>query len=178
MLCALCAGAVALAQARAEPTTAQSFAADDGDLVISLALENPPSAEILASLSEGLQCEVRFNARVYEKARGLFSFLGDKLIGERHPVYNARFDELGDDYVITTDGRGVYQFQTATSFLASFFSLDNYATGIPVPAAGDCYALTSIEVNVARLVPPLNMISLVFPVNRSATAWTKTPLRF
>ena len=143
-----------------------------------MALRNPPEQEILSSLSSGLRAEIRFDVRVYEKATGFFGFLGDKLVGENRTVYEAQWDEFGNEFLVTASNHSIYTFRTAPSFLAFFFALKSHETGIAVPSRGSLYMLTNVGVNAVRLVPPLNMILLFFRSQNESTPWERTPLTF
>lgn len=161
-----------------QPLSPPTYAVIGRSLVVSLALPDPPAKEILARLGEGLESEIRYDIRVYQKATGPFHFLGDRFIGEVHPSYEARWDEFSREFIVTAANRRVHRFASESAFVAYFFSLSHYATGIVLPSGRPCYMLTSIEVNATKLVPPLNMISLLVPLERHTTAWERTPLAF
>ena len=159
-----------------ESTASPGYAVVEGQLVVSLSLQDPPAREILDRLREGLKSEIRFDVRVYQKTSGIFRFLGDKLIGECHPAYEAQWDEFSNQFIVTTDDHRTYRFATAPAFVKFFFSLPHYATRVQLPPGRGCYMLTSIEVDATKLVPPLNMISLLVPLDRHTTAWERTRL--
>ncbi len=162
----------------AESLSGPRYAVTGGQLIVSLSLHNPPAREILERLKDGLKSEIRFDVRVYQKTTGIFRFLGDKLIGECHPAYEAQWDEFSNQFVVTTDNHHTYRFATARAFVAFFFSLSYYPTAIRLATDRGYYMLTSIEVDATKLAPPLNMISLLVPLDRHTTAWERTRLEF
>jgi len=161
-----------------ESTESQGYALVEGQLLVSLSLRNPPTREILERLREGLKSEIRFDVRVYQKTSGIFGFLGDKLIGECHPAYEAQWDEFSSQFIVANDDHHLYRFATAPAFAKFFFSLPYYATGVKIPPGHGYYMLTSVEVDATKLVPPLNMISLLVPIDRYTSAWERTRLAF
>ncbi len=169
---------ISAVSAWSEATESSGYAVVGGQLVVSLSLQKPPAQEILERLREGLKSEIRFDVRVYQKANGIFRFLGDKLIGECHPAYEAQWDEFSNQFIVTTGDHRSYRLGSAAAFAKFFFSLPYYTTRIQLPPGRSYYMLTSIEVDATKLVPPLNMISLLVPIDRHTTPWERTRLVF
>lgn len=147
-----------------------------GQLHATVSVTNPPEQRVAASLRDGLESEIQFNVRVYEHSGGLFSFLGDKLVGEWKSVHRARWDEFGNDYLVT-DPRGTSRrSRSLKSFLASFFHLSNAATGIRLSPGKHYYILSNVQIQIVRLVPPLTMIAVFLPNRQIDTPWVETEI--
>ena len=66
------------------PQEIQLDARQSGESVnISARFESIPYKEVFTSLQDGLEAEITFQFRLYEKVRGLFSIFGDRLIGQQ-----------------------------------------------------------------------------------------------
>jgi hypothetical protein len=164
-----------LATANAQ-TTDESFALTTGELHASIVVSDPPGERVVASLHEGLESEIQYNVRVYQRTGGLLGILGDKLIGEFQRSYRARWDEFGRDFVISEDGRTVLRTRTASEFLSEFFHLARADTGIRLKPPDSYYVLSNVRIQIVRLVPPLTMISPFLTNREIDTPWVKTEM--
>lgn len=159
----------------AQPTS-QIFSVHDGHLWASIDVSNPPRQRIIESMREGLESEVQFNLRVYERNKGLFSFLGDKLVADWRRVRRARWDEFSGEFLITTAAGGSRQMRAAPSFLSTLFHLKTVDTGIRLASGHNYYVLSNVQIQIVRLVPPLTMIALFLPHRQIDTPWVETEI--
>ncbi|HEC61768.1 MAG TPA: hypothetical protein ENI27_05880 [bacterium] len=139
-------------------------AARVGDLlVVSIALKGGDAEQVLASIQDGLKSEIVFQARLYERNRGLFSFLGDRVFVEREVVQVAYFDFFDDMYVVESELKGTRKYEQREEFLRDFFHLADFSLQdmrYLRRGPGSYYILARIRLDPVRLVPPLNIISL------------------
>ncbi|HUV06671.1 MAG TPA: hypothetical protein VMX75_03010, partial [Spirochaetia bacterium] len=110
-------------------------------LEVSAALDPAPYREVLTSLSDGLEAEIQFQFRIYEKVDDLFSIFGDRLLIERHPTYRARMDFFENAYVITSSDGTTHETNGQASFIENFFQIDSYPLESFEPERGKRYYL-------------------------------------
>jgi hypothetical protein len=141
------------------------------ELTISGYLDGVKADEILSALDEGLESEITFQIRVYEKTEGFFSFFGDRLIIQDAPSFRANLDRFANRYVILPpEGEGSF-FSDKNAFLSEFLRLDEYTiTGFAPEKSKEYYLLARIRLVPARLVGPLAIISLFFRTGHT-TDW-------
>ena len=157
----------------AAQSTIQSFAVLGGELKATIAVDNPPSQRVINSLRDGLESEVQYNVRVYQASGGLLGLFGDRLIGEYHRTYQARWDEFSGDFIVDADSKTVQKTISAQNFVAGLFSLSNVDTGIHLPP-GTYYVLSDVRIQIVKLVPPLTMIAPFLAQRQLETSWVKT----
>lgn len=157
-------------------TTDQYFRISGGRLQASIAVSEPPSERVIGSLRDGLESEVQYNVRVYERTAGVLGLLGDKLVGEYKETYRARWDEFSGDFILTADSRPTRRTISARAFLTELFSLSNVDTGIRIAAGTRYYVLSDVQIQIVRLVPPLTMIAPFLTKRQINTQWVKTEI--
>jgi hypothetical protein len=146
------------------------------ELIVSGRLDGVKSEEILSALEEGLESEITFQIRVYEKAEGFFSFFGDKLIIQDAPAFRANLDRLANRYVIKPLQGEESLFSDKNAFLTDFLRLDGYTLAGFEPQSGkEYYLLARIRLVPARLIGPLAIISLFFRTGHT-TDWQEMVL--
>ena len=140
-------------------------------LLVSAYLRNAPFEDVTISLDDGLEAEIYFQLRLYEKSQGLFAFLGDKLVVERQPHYRARRDFFNSRYVLVTQTGEELFFATREALFKEFVKIESYELTSFQPEAGKHYYLRArIRLNHVKLVPPLNLIYLFYSTG-IATDW-------
>jgi hypothetical protein len=134
--------------------------------------------EVLASLWEGLRAEITFQIRLYRRNRGIFSFLGDRLLIERRVVQVGSFDFYENRYKIHRDGEPVGAYAAEAEFLDSFFSLPEIELGgIEGGNVRDHYLLARVRMMPVKIIAPLNIITLFSTRTAFTTPWIEAGLR-
>ena len=127
------------------------------------------SQEVLASLLDGLKAEITFQVRLYRQNKGLFAFIGDRLLVERRVSQVAYFDFYENRYKIQRDGEPLGEYSAESEFLDSFFSLVSIELGEIEPSeAQNHYLLCRVRMMPVKIIAPLNIITLF----SSETAFT------
>jgi len=149
----------------------------EGWVLASFRYGDPPAAEVVQALDEGLAAEIQFQLRLYRRQRGVFAFLGDRLLAERRLVRTARFDRFERLYRVQESGAVEVRFPEVASFLEAFCSLDFLSLGpLPPGGAGECYVQARARLTPVKLVFPLGLINLFFPQTTFLTSWLRVEL--
>jgi hypothetical protein len=136
------------------------------------------SQEVLASLWEGMRAEITFQLRLYRRSRGVFSFLGDRLLVEYRVQQTAAFDFYENQYKIQRDGETVGRYTSEAAFLEAFFSLPE--TEIGAVETGDVrehYVLARVRMMPVKIIAPLNIITLFSSEASFTTPWMEAELK-
>ena len=145
-------------------------------LTVSARLVGVKEEEIFSALEEGMEAEIAFQIRVYEKTRGLFSFFGDKLIVQDTPSFLANLDRLNNNYVIRHQEGEDELYTDKNTFLAQFLRLDRYVIAdFRAEMDKEYYLLARVHLIPARLTGPLTIISLFFRTGHT-TDWIELNL--
>ena len=156
--------------------TALNIQQRPGELVVSASLDSPPVSELLASLDDGLEAEIRFQFRLYQRLKGLASLLGDRLLAQSEVAMTARRNFFDNSYLIVTGEGEREELSGRQDFLEKFFRTRNT---FPFPlrhAPGTSYyVMARIHVTDVKLVPPLNIIYLFRPIGLT-TGWERMEL--
>jgi len=143
---------------------------------VSARLQSASAVEVFRSLDDGLEVEIIFQFRLYERIQGVFSFLGDRLVLESRPTYRAKKDFFEDVYILTTSGGTRRAYGEPEDFLHDFFRLGWFRLPGFVPEPRKSYTVRArISLSHARLASPLNLIYVFFPVGVT-TEWKDTLL--
>lgn len=156
-------------------STNQSFSVVGGQLTATIAVSDPPAQRIINSLRDGLESEVQYNVRVYQPSGGLLGIFGDRLVGEYHRTYQARWDEFSGEFIVNADSKTVQKTISARNFVSGLFSLAKADTGIRL-APGTYYVLSDVRIQIVKLVPPLTMIAPFLTQRQLDTSWVKTEI--
>lgn len=140
---------------------------------VSLKLTRYSGEEILASLAEGLRAEVNHQIRVYRKARGPFTFLGDRLVEQANPSLEAKWDIFSKSWVITGADGAERHYRDREEFLQAFLSYPEYRVKTPITDPSSYYILAQSSVRSTKLVPPFSILSTLFPYGQSTTSWIR-----
>jgi hypothetical protein len=148
-----------------------------GWVLASFRYRDPPGGEVVTALQEGLASEIQFQLRLYRRQRGLFGFLGDRLLAERRLVRTARFDRFERQYRIQESGAAETRFTQPSSFLQAFCSLSSLSLGpLPQGEAAGCYVLGRARLTPVKIVFPLGLITLFYPQTSFLTPWQRQEL--
>ncbi len=143
---------------------------------VSSKLELDYIEEVLDSLNNGFEAEIFFEFRLYEKASGFLSFLGDRLLIEEKSYYIAEIDIFEKTYIITTNEKEVFTYDTEAEFIKNFFEIDsNLLYSDLWDDEKEYYVLARIQLNHVKLVPPLDLISLFYSTG-IITDWAEIKL--
>ena len=136
------------------------------------------SQEVLASLWDGLKAEITFQVRLYRQNRGLFAFIGDRLLVERRVSQVAYFDFYENRYKIQRDGEPLGEYSAESEFLDSFFSLASVELGEIEPSdARNHYLLGRVRMMPVKIIAPLNIITLFSSGTAFTTPWIEAKLK-
>ena len=136
------------------------------------------SQEVLASLWDGLKAEITFQVRLYRQNRGLFSFIGDRLLVERRVSQVAYFDFYENRYKIQRNGEPLGEYSAESEFLDSFFSLASVELGEIEPSdAQNHYLLGRVRMMPVKIIAPLNIITLFSSGTAFTTPWIEAKLK-
>ncbi len=134
-------------------------------------------SRVLENLSDGMRAGITFHIRLYRRATGPFSFLGDRLIAEEHPEFEAGWDVFADRYVLRGPRGQERRFQSADVFVAQFFSLSRYRlTNAASGLTDDHYILVQVALEPVKLVPPVNLVSLFSQQTMVSSQWVEARL--
>jgi hypothetical protein len=146
------------------------------ELFISITLLTLNEIKILNSLDEGLEVEIFFQVRLYEKMPEIISFLGDRVILEKKPQYIA-YKNLFENLYIIKNGEQAVTYANKSEFIKAFFSLkDFFIDSNEIYPDKKYYIRARVHLNHVKLDPPLNLISLFYPVG-FITNWAEFPLK-
>jgi hypothetical protein len=136
------------------------------------------SQDILSSLWEGLRAEITFQLRLYRRNRGLFAFLGDRLLNELRVYQVASFDFYENRYKIQGEERPAGEYSGEAEFLQAFFSLPETELGEIEPGSGnDYYLLARVRMMPVKIIAPLNIITLFSKDTVFTTPWTEVEFK-
>jgi hypothetical protein len=134
--------------------------------------------DVLSSMWEGLRAEITFQLRLYRRARGIFAFLGDRLVSERRVHQIASFDFYENRYKIQMDDRMVGEYSAEAEFLAAFYSLPETEIGeLEAGGEADYYLLARVRMMPVKIISPLNIITLFSTDTVFTTPWVEAELK-
>ena len=143
---------------------------------ISARLESIPYKEVFTSLQDGLEAEITFQFRLYEKVGGVFAIFGDRLIGQREPSYRAHMKLYDNTYSLITSSGEKLEFKKREDFVKSFFGIQIIAFSDFVPETNkDYYLRARIRLSHVKLIPPLNLVYILGPIGIT-TDWKEVRL--
>lgn len=154
----------------------------EGKVIVSAALSGIESEQIYSTfrkglLEEGLKTEISYQFRLYRRNKGFFSFLGDKVITEKKIIKTAYLDIYERVFIIeVNEEKEVLLYEE--DFLRSFFKAEDVRIGgVSSGESREHYVLARISFSPVRLVPPLNMISLLYKKTAVVTGWTEAEIK-
>jgi hypothetical protein len=148
--------------------------AQSSSVLFSFKVEDYPESQILESLLNGHRSEVRYEFRIFRRARGLAKIFGDKLIKEEERLYIARWDALDESFVVLVDQSTELVFNDAPSFLDFFLSIDNRRMFIPEGLHEEDYLLCRWRIQPIKLVPPLTLMTFIKSDLQTISPWRRT----
>jgi hypothetical protein len=135
------------------------------------------SQEVLASLWDGLRAEITFQLRLYKRTRGVFAFLGDRLLQELRVDKIASFDFYENRYKILKGGRTAGEYTAEGEFLEAFFTLRETELGeIENGNEEEYYLLARVRMMPVKIIAPLNIITLFASETVFTTPWVEAEL--
>ena len=156
--------------------------AREGRVIVSAALSGVESEQIYSTfrkglLEEGLKTEISYQFRLYRRDKSFFSFLGDKVIAEKKIIKTAYLDIYERVFIIeVNEEKKVLLYEE--DFLRSFFKAEDVQIGrLSSRESKEHYVLARISFSPVRLVPPLNMISLLYKKTAVVTRWTEAEIK-
>ncbi len=156
-----------------------NFSIRDNNLFVFLDLVEYDSEDMLLSLKEGFRSEIVFHIRLYEENTGVFEFIGDKLIYEVNPVYEARWDLVNNGYTITTEKNGeknIIRFIDRKDFLGFFLKLSDCRIDKVINVAKKCYLTGRVSICSIKLPAPFTVPYLLMGGSKVTTPWKRLDL--
>lgn len=167
---AACLLAWAAASAPGEEIALAAAADPRGALVVTATLSGVDSPRLLRSLAEGLETAVTFELRLYRRAVGLRSLLGDRLVAQADLTRRASVDLIDGRYILLDESGQTRLHTVAEDFVRDFLSLRAFRPSWPVEAGG--YLVARARVEYVRLDPPLHIVAL-FRSTAAVTEWRR-----
>lgn len=130
--------------------------------------------ELFATLKEGMTARLEYRIRVsYPRSRP-FRFLGNRLIREFRPAFEASWDPFVSAYVLVGHDGNSDSYEDEAALYARMFSLDAYRIPWSAIRSGrDLVLEISAEYTPIVFVPGLSILSL-FTANRSEQSpWSR-----
>jgi hypothetical protein len=132
---------------------------------------------VIENISDGMRAGITFHIRLYRRATGPFSFLGDRLIAEEHPEFEAKWDVFTNHYVLRGPGGRERRFRDRKVFVEQFFSLSGYRlTDAASELSDEHYILVQVALEPVKLVPPVNLVSLFSQQTMATSPWVEARL--
>ena len=144
-------------------------------LVHSFAPEISDQDATLQSLHDGHRAEIRFELRAYQTVSGIKRLFGDRLIANSVVLYEARWNELSNLYVVQIEGstQGESFFPEDGQFIDFFFTFPATIIEIPPVDVSTVYVLCRVRLEPIKLVPPMTLLPLMIPGFRITSPWVK-----
>ncbi len=132
----------------------------DGRVRVWAHLLTEQQARLVGNLRGGLQAQVSFQFLPYERSKGWFSFLGDRLLKEQNASRIASFDIFADRFSIQSEDGAVAYYDSEQPFLEAFLSVEALPLApLEVSDASRYYVLARVRLEPVKLIPPLNIIA-------------------
>ena len=176
------AGMAILCICMAEMSYAQEVQLDaqlvGGRLEVSSRLIYDEFDEVVAFTKNGLETQIVFQFRLYVKNRGLFSFLGDRLVVERKISRTLRWDIFKEKFIIQTSENDVTEAGNEIELSQRFFAVSQYDLGqLENDDSAPGYLMARIRLIPFKIIKPLRFLPL-FSVPRGFTsAWVRLEVR-
>ena len=136
---------------------------NEDELSASISLNYEESYKVINSLQDGLEAEIIFEFRVYEKEEGFFTIIGDKLIIEEKTSSKASMNFFENSYNIITSENIVSNYITEEDFLINFFKKKIIRT-LNVEMDKKYYIQARVQLNHVKLKPPLDLILFFYQI--------------
>jgi hypothetical protein len=144
---------------------------------ISVFFSTVHSGAVREALDQGLESQIFFYIRLYQKAEGLFAFLGDHLIAEYSPWYKGSRDFFNEEYVLQRSDGKTLGFKYFGDFLHEFFTLRDFLLwGMEESGRSGYYVQVMVQLDSVKLVTPFTILSLLSFEGRFSTGWIKKEL--
>ena len=128
---------------------------------VSAAVRSLDTRRVIDSVSEGLEVQIIFEFRLYEKTGRILGFLGDRLIDERRVRRFGSLDYFADRFVVRDDAGTPTGFVEAEPFVRSLARLPSCRLELQDAAEGqDLYVMARARIDYVTLDPPLNIVNL------------------
>jgi hypothetical protein len=140
--------------------------ADSSGALATVNLRLPPLQEVLDTLEDGMVSRIRFKLRVGYDQSGFVSLFRSPLAASYEVVREVRFDPFREVYVVREDGIDL-SLDPTDDLAEAFFHL----RGFPVEV-GD-FLRCKVELDIVKLVPPMNLLAPLMPDNRRESPWVE-----
>ena len=142
---------------------------EDQHVIVSTGFICECDAEVYQSIEKGLKAEIVYQIRLYEQGKGFFSLWGGRLVEEIKQTYKAFKDIFENAFVVETSEGETRVFRDWENFIKAFFTLSDISFLLP-ERDKEYYILARIQLSPVKLVPPLDLITLIRPV-AMVTEW-------
>jgi hypothetical protein len=128
---------------------------------VSATLVSLDHGRVINSVTEGLEVQIIFEFRLYEKTGRLFGFLGDRLIDEKRVRRFGSMDYFADRFVVRDDEGRSAGFSGEEDFVRSLSHLPSCWLELQsISEVEDLYVMARARVDYVTLDPPLNIVNL------------------
>ncbi len=130
-----------------------------------------PVYKVREVFQKGETTQVRFEVRLFKESSGIWSFLGDELLGEHSNTYYGSYDPFYNLFRLKTD-KDTHEFMMEENFFSAFRS---YHTSFDLPTSGAdrIYLRARITFTPRKLMPPLNVLEPFLLDSRETTGWVQ-----
>ena len=141
----------------------------ENSLSLRLNMVDFPANKVKDVFQKGETTQVKFEVRLFRESSGIWSFLGDELLGEHSNTYYGSYDPFYDLFRLRTD-EDTFEFMIEENFFSAFRS---YHTSFDLPAseAGQTYLRARITFTPRKLMPPLNVLGPFLLDSRETSGW-------
>jgi hypothetical protein len=174
LLCAAVRSPAMSLEARTDP-------GPDG-VTLDVRTDAPPAQAVLRTLDSGMRAEIIFTIQVYRHPEGLIRLLGDRLVQEIRITREARWDALGEQYVVSSSLGPEVRTRSIDEFVRRFFGISNFV--LPwsfLRADGNqggspSYMMVRLQVRPMKLVSALAILSFLHMEQEISSAWARIPI--
>lgn len=126
-------------------------------------------ARLQEALKDGYRAEISFTLRVYEARKTVF--FGDPLLYEEQYTYNARWDPVGREYLLTTSTGEQYHFPSWGGFQSAYTQSPLFQ--VPIQAGIRVYTACQVTLKPRLFNPPLQILNLAGQLENVTSRWVR-----
>ena len=144
------------------------------DLIeITMSMEDLPLSELKDLLASGETSRIEFEARLFQKRRGILSFVGDQVLETQNRYHRIRYDRINQVFTLETPS-GTKYYRSFTSLIRPFRTT---RFTFRLREDGECYLKTRVILVYRELVPPFNLLESIFPETYHRLDWKRVSRR-
>lgn len=146
----------------------------ENSISIKLTMGDFPLYKVRQVFQKGETSQVKFEVRLFKESSGIWSFLGDELIGEHSDTYYGSYNPFYDIFRLETKQK-THEFLHEETFFNAFRS---FHTSFDLPSAekDQIYLRARVTFTPRKLMPPLNVLEPFLLDSRETTGWVQLPV--